>query len=351
MRVTGGASAARQAVGLSLLVAAVLRSGPGAWAQSTQILTPAAVQSAGDPQASTDLRRTALELERLRARQQGLEELAQRLVWGCAVLAVAVAALVVARWRGTTVTAQRLVVRGADRKERAVLGISDRGEGVLQLRGRTGSTAILLSAEGETPVLRLCDRDGKRRACLSLGADGSPLLELCDAQGRTRVSLGLTEDGGAGLGLCDAQGQARAGLGLKEGGVGALTFMDRAGRCRMQAGMVAEDAPQLDLHGPDGQRRGSLQVRADGMALLELGDAEGRVRTLVGVLEEGTALVGLLDPERRFRVGMGVRKDGKPRLDLYDTDGNTRATITLEEDGSPGFSLSTPSGSILFKAP
>lgn len=351
MKARGRTPVVKRTVGLAVPIAAALLAGPPAWAQPAQVSSLPAAHSTTDLRTAGDVRRMTAELEQVQARQQAVEKLAHRLGLGCGLLAVLAAALAVSRWRGGTVTARRLAVRGPGRREAVVLSVSDRGDGMLELRGRMGRTTVLLSAQGDAPVLRLCDREGRNRASLSLGPDGSPLLELSDEQGRIRASLGLTEDGGAGLGLSDEQGQARAGLGLKEGGAGALSFMDEAGRCRLQAGMVTEDGPQLDLLGPDGQCRGSLRIRADGMALLELGDAEGRVRTLVGVLGEGTALVGLLDPERRFRAGLGVRQDGKPRLDLYDADGNTRATLNLEEDGAPGLSLTTASGSALFRAP
>jgi len=81
------------------------------------------------------------------------------------------------------IKARRFVVVDAQGKLRALLGVGDDG----------------------TPELSMSDVQGKPRASLHVAADGRPTLGMSDAQGKPRAVLGVAADGAPRLGMFDAQ--------------------------------------------------------------------------------------------------------------------------------------------------
>ena len=102
------------------------------------------------------------------------------------------------------IKARRFVVVDAQGKLRALLGVGDDG----------------------TPELSMSDVQGELRASLHVAADGRPTLRMSDAQGKSRALLGVTADGSSALGIFDAQGKSRAVLGMTADGSSALGIFD-----------------------------------------------------------------------------------------------------------------------------
>ena len=79
------------------------------------------------------------------------------------------------------------------------------------------------------------DSKGKRRASLSLGADGSPALNLLDKHGKARAALSVGADGSPALALFDKDRKVRAVLALLPDGRPLLAVHDKDGRVLWKA--------------------------------------------------------------------------------------------------------------------
>ena len=142
-----------------------------------------------------ELRDVAKRLERLEKQNRKLKYAgAAALVLVSAVLLMGQAAPV-----PETIEARQFIVRDADGKARAVLGVTEAG----------GS-------------LGLCDADGNARALLGVTETG-PTLWLHDADGTTRALL-VAAEAGAVLGLHDPNGTLRAVLTIVKEGPGLLLY-------------------------------------------------------------------------------------------------------------------------------
>lgn len=130
------------------------------------------------------------------------------------------------------VTAQRFVVRGADGKARALLGVNQAGVPSLSLLapdGETVRTAIGLTADGAGSSITLSDAAGTRRASLTVAANGVPALTINDRDGKNRVAFGVADNGVSFVALKDASEKIRAFMFLNPDGSGHLRFNDEKG--------------------------------------------------------------------------------------------------------------------------
>ncbi len=126
-------------------------------------------------------------MDELTNRLDRLERSNRMLKGAVAMLSLAFVGLVAVGWTSPdgTVEAREFILKSADGKQRAVLGVN---------------------ADG-SPGLVLIDANEKTRAALIVGPDGAPFLSLYDADGKVRESLGVEANGSPYLGLCDADGK------------------------------------------------------------------------------------------------------------------------------------------------
>lgn len=129
---------------------------------------------------------------------------------------------------------------------------------------------VVLRAEARQGVVeaaRFVLRDANGKECAELGVDqgGAPRLVFLDTGGRTRAGLGLSEDGLIGLGLFGKDGEARVTLGVETNGSPVLALRDAQGTPRARL----SDEEGLVLYA-DGQPGAELQVWPGGAAKLRL---------------------------------------------------------------------------------
>ena len=107
----------------------------------------------------------------------------------------------------------------------------------------------------------LVDKDGRRRAELTMAADGTPGLVLYDENGVRRGGFNLSAAGAPSIVLHDKHGKPRAEVALKPDGVVGLGFYDERGEGRAELSIAGDGAAALSLFGTRGERIAQLPVR------------------------------------------------------------------------------------------
>ncbi len=96
---------------------------------------------------------------------------------------------------GKVLEAERFVLRDADGKNRAELGVMD-GASILFLNDKDGKPGVALSVLPDGPrMVTLLDKNGKTRSVLTARADGDSGLRLFDKNRMHRASLDVMADG------------------------------------------------------------------------------------------------------------------------------------------------------------
>jgi hypothetical protein len=104
--------------------------------------------------------------------------------------------------RTTVVEAHAFVVRDAQWRRRAVLGLGHDGAPMLTLNSRAErSRFMVLARDGGETVIRLTDSADVQRARLVLEPDGKPALLLSGPDGRPRVAIAPVGEGLSGIRL------------------------------------------------------------------------------------------------------------------------------------------------------
>ena len=139
----------------------------------------------------------------------------------CLMVTAAAIAYVVGQAKATApkvVRAQRFELVDAQGRPRAMLGLGPDGSPALELTDekRQVRAALSLAPAGGQPTLVLYDDNRKGRAALALTADGQPMLGLRDEKGDGRAVLIVLPDGRPLLGLYDENGKSRAALGATD---------------------------------------------------------------------------------------------------------------------------------------
>jgi len=122
-----------------------------------------------------------------------------------------------------TVEAERFLVRNAQGKIRAELGIFEKG----------------------VTRLRLLDTDGNARAILAVTDEGLPALAFVD-RGQARLLVAADQDGTAGITLYDQAGKMWVALTTLSQRAGLLVF-DQAEKRRVLLGAYRDGSPEAEL--------------------------------------------------------------------------------------------------------
>ena len=144
----------------------------------------------------------------------------------------------------------------------AAWGSTPLGQHALVFYDEAGKKRALLSVDADgSPGLGLFDKAGEVRAMLSILANGRPSLSLWDENGQPRVTLGagvlrlsqtdLVECPESSLMLFGETGTAWADLCVFPGGTPGLSFHDEAGKARVGLWLDADGTPNLNLWGKD----------------------------------------------------------------------------------------------------
>jgi hypothetical protein len=104
--------------------------------------------------------------------------------------------------------------------------------------------------EAEEFVVR--DAQGRMRATLGLGPEGSAGLVVYDASGTGRAVVDVGADGTPELGFADRAGITRATLRLLLDGSAGFVINDNAGVARAGVAMVPDGSPLIYLYSKDG---------------------------------------------------------------------------------------------------
>jgi hypothetical protein len=125
----------------------------------------------------------SLTLEALTRRLEDLERAHRRLQRALGVIVIAAAGLLLMGQATDRVTAATLIARDVETQR-------------LMIRDATGKIRALLDADTAGPVsLTLSDRNGRERASLGVGLAGGVGLVLRDQEGATRAALGVSPQG------------------------------------------------------------------------------------------------------------------------------------------------------------
>lgn len=202
----------------------------------------------------------------------------------------------------TTLEAERFVVRGADGRVRAQLGLVD----------------------GE-PGLRLYGPAEELRAGMAL-PDGEPGLFLYDTQGRQRAFLGVPQ-GHPDLVLYDEAQKPNASLSADKG-LASLVLRDGQDGARVTLGTTGQ-VPGFVIQTPQGPVRREGEGRRFGLALT---DSEGSVRALLDATGNGPG-VALYDTRGTIRVLLDAAED-QPVFLLTDRNGRVRGSFAISTRGA-----------------
>lgn len=185
----------------------------------------------------------------------------------------------------------------------------------LALLSENGVSRIELSGGGiGSPSITLCDTAGKPRLDLSLiDAIGGARLAFTDEHEQTRAMVGvevLEGENRAALILCDKEGRKRARLTVHDDGSSGLEVFDDNGTSRATLGtnglFIADENATYRV-------KLSLSTIGPGLGLL---DASGTVRAAVALSNEtGFPHVILFDKDGRTpRLDLTVDAEGRPRV-------------------------------------
>ncbi len=137
------------------------------------------------------------------------------------------------------------------------------------LLGSMGDGGSTVSDEIRAKQFSLVDANGKVRAGLRVGSDGSTALALADPEGRTRAGLAVLPDGSARLRLYDEDEKARAGLDIGADGSATLALAGRDGELFLQ-GMGRERVPiRIPSLAGGGAGSATLVVQTEGQRVLK----------------------------------------------------------------------------------
>lgn len=162
----------------------------------------------------------------------------------CIVALVTTAMLPAGIRASDSVEARSFLLRGEDGRVRASLGTGDDGSARLVLQDREGRERLKLTLlDDGSPGLTFIDREGRPRAVLGLLSDETSTLVFADRAGKSRTAIGLSPDESSTLVFADRDGQTRAGIGLDSEGAAAFTLVEEDEAPAVSSAEATPDAP------------------------------------------------------------------------------------------------------------
>jgi len=195
-----------------------------------------------------------------------------------------------------------------------------------------GGRKLGLVTEGlvKAPRVIITDDEGKRRAELGTGPDGTPHLTLYDQRQRPRFIATQFEDT---VRLCLSDGHGRdIELRLIDGGSASLAFREEGRVTRVAIGVTSNGDASVRLNDAAEHVRLALQACDTGDSGLLTFDDTGAARFVAGVTPDGKPLLNMLDASEQPRIKLGESPEGWPALDMVASDGTLRATLHTPDE-------------------
>ncbi len=273
---------------------------------------------------------------------------------------------IVGQWGLAGDGSESLSMYDADGVTRAALTLSrGKSEGLTFFYPGGGPALSARVGQDGLPEAALFDRQGRRRAAVSLTAAGAPRLsrdtravaggataprvtappagavqswqfELVDAAGHIRGKWFDDERAGEGLVLWDANGIVRIAL-VSEG----LTVFDTQGRMVAWAGFAGDGNPKAVLLDRRGRWRAGVALADDGTPLTLWDQVGTAVNGPSGPAERGRAA----EPEEWVVHGLSQASPPEKhaaqarRFELVDRAGRTRGKWYFDPEGSSGLAM------------
>ena len=146
---------------------------------------------------------------------------------------------------------------------------------------------------------RLTDAQGNTRGTFAVGADGSPALTLLDKQGKRRAAMSVTDAGESSIAFYEGD-KIRADLAVQPDGNAGLLLLDKNAKTRL-----------------------SCRLRADGTPLIALNDKDGKFRALLDAPADNSVGLSLKNTSGKDSIGLAVLPDDSPLAVLKDKNGKT----------------------------
>ncbi len=188
-----------------------------------------------------------------------------------------------------------LDAKGATRIRAA---IGDRDQGEIASSGTGDTKRVILSADKDGGLVRVCGNDGQFRALVACqtGEPNAGLINIRDSKGNQRVNLGSDINGGV--------------LTL---GSESETILSRLGTDKRGGNFY--------LYGPD-HRAHVVMATGDGnIGLINTRDAMGLNRVILGYDNDGGQVI-VNGTDAKPRAGLVVGDDGSGAISLFDKTGN-----------------------------
>ncbi len=149
-----------------------------------------------------------------------------------------------------------------------------------------GSLAVSLftgraeaSQEKETVVkaqgFELVDKNGKKRASLTLDQDARPMMRFLDGDGNVRGVMRMDKDGNASLNFYDKDDKWLLWLGENNTGTGLGLAPPTDEKNRINVYVTKDEKGLIECLDKEGVRRATLTTAADGSPSLTLTDDKG----------------------------------------------------------------------------
>lgn len=148
----------------------------------------------------------------------------------------------------------------------------------LQLMDAMSNPRATLAFHNDIPSLSLTDSDSKVRVMLGVNA-AEPFLNFLDTEGQPSIGLRVqTDGGGSGFFLFDQNGKQRAAIATGSDGSTTLALKDSDEKTRAEFGLTIKDnEPLLRLYDKDRKLRTAVGVAPDGTSFVMILDQTGNV--------------------------------------------------------------------------
>ncbi len=150
--------------------------------------------------------------------------------------------------------------------------------------------------------------------------------------------------------LTDAQGRVRALLACGKNGSPALTFENAAGNPRVRVGMDGQ-ASGVTLYNARGKGQVYLTLQPDGSAGVALLDANGSLRAALHLNQQGSPVLSLHDVQGAPRALLEARPDGSPALLLNGSTQKGGAALLVSGSDEPAILFKDGAGKLLWSVP
>lgn len=196
----------------------------------------------------------------------------------------------------------------------------------------------------------LVDQTGKRRAALSVNANGLAALDIYDGAGLSRSQLAVLPDGTSIFAFSDKDGKPVTVLNAAaKAGTVAFAFFNPNGTTRAELALKDGD-PAIALSDHSGNRLLRMDMRGN-QPTLALYDTRGNWRSLLTLNSDGTPELGFADEEARPRAMLGLQPDGRATFALSSDLGRASALLSQLTDGGSTLELFNQDGTIVSKLP